>query len=117
MTKGIIVKHMQYTVLITFDLNYAESDDYRLVNRYLSDEGFEQLSHKGNKLPSNTYLGVETEIIGNYETESDGAERVKSRVYKNLKGTMTTSGITSVVFVMVSPKDKTRYSCSQPKNF
>ncbi|WP_370611673.1 hypothetical protein [Citrobacter meridianamericanus] len=111
------MKHMQYTVLITFDLNYAQSDDYRLVNRYLSDEGFEQLSHKGNKLPSNTYLGTETEMIGVYETESDGAERVKSRVYTNLKRTMTTSGIASVVFVMVAPKDKTRYSCSQPKNF
>ncbi|VTP14702.1 hypothetical protein PUATCC27989T_02568 [Phytobacter ursingii] len=111
------MKQMQYTVLITFDLNYAQSDDYRLVNKYLSEVGFEQLSHKGNKLPSNTYLGVETEMIGAYEAESDGAERVKSRVYKSLKRTMTASGISSVVFVMVAPANKTRYSCSQPKNF
>lgn len=107
----------KYTVLITFDLSYAESSDYRLVNNYLSEQGFEQLSHKGNKLPSNTYLGVESEMIGSYEDEVNGAERVKTRIYSNLKRTMKGSGLSSVVFVMVSPENKTRYSCSNPKNF
>ncbi|HCU0293740.1 TPA: hypothetical protein OUE56_000605 [Citrobacter sedlakii] len=107
----------KYTVLITFDLSYAESGDYRAVDNYLSEQGFEKLSHKGNKLPGNTYLGVESEMIGSYEDEANGAERLKKRIYSNLKRTMEGSGLSSVVFVMVSPADKTKYSCSKPQNF
>ncbi|HDS5480423.1 TPA: hypothetical protein QH236_002814 [Serratia liquefaciens] len=111
------MKIIEYTVLITFDLNYADSSDYSLVNKYLSEKGFEQLSHKDNKLPSNTYLGSETETISSVESEADGAERVKTIVYSGLKRVMSGAGLTSVVFVLVSPKSTTRYSCSNPKNF
>ncbi|QLJ61172.1 hypothetical protein HP475_15155 [Serratia marcescens] len=107
----------EYTVLITFDLNYADSSDYRLVNSYLNEKGFEQLSHKGNKLPSNTYLGFQSETIGSYETEADGAERVKNSVYRQLKNIMSGAGLMNVVFVMVAPKNATRYSCSNPNSF
>ncbi|MFJ5459001.1 hypothetical protein [Pectobacterium sp. CHL-2024] len=108
------MKYIDYTVLITFDLSYAESSDYDHVNYYLSNKSFEQLSHKGNELPSNTYLGTESEIIGSNETVADGAVRVKTRIYNNLKNAMKGIGLQSVVFVMVSPAVDTSYSCSRP---
>lgn len=111
------MKIISYTVLITFDLSYADSSDYRSVNAYLSSEGFEQLSHKGHKLPSNTYLGTETEVVDSTELIADGAVRVKNRVYKKLKKAMSGSGLQSVAFVMVSPETDTFYSCSKPIDF
>ncbi|WP_419963985.1 hypothetical protein [Pantoea vagans] len=108
---------VEYTVLVTFDLSYADSGDYRSVNNFLSSEGFEPLSHKGHKLPSNTYLGTESAIIGSNEMVADGAVRVKDSVYRSIKAAMNGSGLQSVVFVMVSPKTDTFYSCSKPINF
>ncbi|WP_056242297.1 hypothetical protein [Erwinia sp. Leaf53] len=111
------MKLIGYTVLVTFDLSYANSSDYRYVNSYLSDNGFEQLSHKNHKLPSNTYLGTETEKVGAYESVAIGAERVKNRVYRAIKNAMNGGGLNSVVFVMVSPEAETFYSCSRPIDF
>lgn len=111
------MKIVEYTVLVTFDLSYANSGDYRSINNYLSSVGFEQLSHKNHKLPSNTYLGTETEIISSIELVADGAVRVKDRIYRNIKSAMNGSGLQSVVFVMVSPKADTFYSCSKPVDF
>lgn len=105
---------VDFTVLITFDLSFADSSDYRAVNSFLSDQGFEKLSHKGNKLPSNTYLGCKSEVVGRYETELDIATKLKKQIYSSIKNSMKGSGLTSVVFVMVTPAHSTSYSCSKP---
>lgn len=108
---------VDYTVLITFDLNYADSTDYKYVNKYLSEQGFEKLSHKGHQLPSNTYLGVKSVVKGQFETELEAASTLKKQVYAAIKRNMNGSGLGSVVFVMVSPSHSTTYSCSKPAAF
>ena len=108
---------VDFNVLITFDLNYADSSDYRSVNAYLTQEGFEKLSHKGHKLPSNTYLGTKSEIVGRIETESEVAKKLKKQIYAALKKSMKGSDLSSVVFVMVSPSYCTSYSCSKPIDY
>jgi hypothetical protein len=116
-TQGIVMKFVDFNILITFDLSYAESSDYRLVNKYLTEKGFEKLSSKGQKLPSNTYLGTESVIVKASESVLDAAKDLKNSVYSNLKRNMTNSGMTSVVFVLVSPSESTTYSCSKPSNY
>lgn len=111
------MKFVDFNILITFDLSYAESSDYRLVNKYLTEKGFEKLSSKGQKLPSNTYLGTESVIVKASESVLDAAKDLKNSVYSNLKRNMTNSGMTSVVFVLVSPSESTTYSCSKPSNY
>ncbi|HHD7491081.1 TPA: hypothetical protein ACOVI5_005826 [Klebsiella oxytoca] len=111
------MKIVEYNVLITFDLNYADSSDYRAVNAYLSEQGFEALSHRGNKLPSNTYLGTKSETVGRYESELDVASNLKKQIYAAIKRNMSGSGLSSVVFVMVSPSHSTSYSCSRPSSY
>ncbi|MGK3496989.1 hypothetical protein [Citrobacter youngae] len=106
-----------YLVLVTFDLNYAKSKDYNAVNAFLESKGFETLSHRGHDLPSNTYLGTENIPLLGSETTNDGAERLKKKIYSSIKGKMNGDGLQSVVFVMVSPKDGSAYSCSKPKDY
>ncbi|MCW0316195.1 hypothetical protein NB724_001346 [Pantoea ananatis] len=108
------MKFVDYTVLITFDLSYANSSDYDSVNKFLTEKGFEQLSHKGNALPSNTYLGEDNHLIGKFDSVQEGAEKLKNNIYNSIKRNMNGSGLQSVVFVMVSPKAETSYSCSKP---
>ncbi|WP_318385831.1 hypothetical protein [Enterobacter sp.] len=108
---------VDYNVLITFDLSYANSSDYRAVNSYLSEQGFEKLSHKGNQLPGNTYLGTKSEVVGRFETEIEVAVKLKKQIYAALKKSMNGSGLSSVVFVMVSPSLSTSYSCSKPIDY
>ncbi|CAI1879913.1 hypothetical protein [Serratia fonticola] len=108
---------MNFSVIITFDLNYADSSDYRAVDRYLTDNGFEKLSSSGSKMPGNTYLGIIDEKPGN-PLGSDllaDAKKVKQSIYRKLKSVMTASGISSTVFVQVSPSDYTTHSCSRPE--
>lgn len=111
------MKVVDFNVLITFDLNYADSSDYRSVNEYLTEQGFEQLSHKGHKLPSNTYLGTKSEVVGISGTESQVANKLKNKIYAAIKKSMNGSGLSSVVFVMVSPSSCTSYSCSKPIDY
>lgn len=111
------MREIEYTVLVTFDLNFAKSGDYRNVNNYLSSIGFEQLSHKNHKLPSNTYLGTELENVRLTESIAVGSAKVKDRIYRNIKSAMKGSGLQSIVFVMVSPRADTFYSCSRPLEF
>lgn len=113
---------IKFTVLITFDLNYADSSDYRAVDKYLSERDFERLSQKGDKLPSNIYLGKEEEYVGKvgrllYVSEADAAKSIKDRTYRNIKNMMKRSDLTSVVFVMVSPEESTFHSCSRLSEF
>lgn len=105
---------IDYTVLITFDLSFAKSNDYVSVNKYLEEKKFEKLSHKGNQLPSNTYLGKRSEVLLGSQSDFDGANELKKQIYGDIKKNMKGSGLESVVFVMVAPESVTAYSCSKP---
>lgn len=114
---GVAMRFIDYTVLITFDLHYAKSSDYDNVNKFLTENKYETLSHKGNDLPNNTYLGKITYLIDSTQTESDGAVALKDEVYSSIKRNMKGNGLESVVFVLVAPANVTTYSCSNPSKY
>lgn len=105
---------VDFNILITFDLNYASSSDYKSVNAYLEGKGIEPLSQKGYKLPSNTYIGKQSEVVGRLETELEVAKKIKNNIFTGLKRNIGGMVVSSVVFVMVTPAHSTSYSCSKP---
>lgn len=43
---------VDFNILITFDLNYASSSDYKSINAYLEGKGIEPLSQKVTNYPA-----------------------------------------------------------------
>lgn len=106
-------KDVVYSVIITFDLNYAERSDYKLINSYLNSIKYLSLSDSyGISMPSNTYIGeVLSEITyeGRFTLEilKQEADRLRTNLANSLRNVMRNSGIMSTLYVRVSASEAT----------
>lgn len=107
---------MKFLVLVTFDLNYCKTPEYRLMEKTLTALQFETSSHRsGLDLPNNTYLGV-IEIEGgelNVSEIKKGAEKAVEKISAKLRDAIKGTGKTGKFYVTASPKNMTIDYCSR----
>ncbi|MBP6083527.1 MAG: hypothetical protein KA732_19925 [Providencia sp.] len=107
---------MKFSILVTFDLNYCKTPEYRLMEKTLTTLQFETSSHRsGLDLPSNTYLGV-IEIDGvelNVYKIQQGAKSAVEKISVKLRDAIKGTGKTGKFYVTASPLDMTVDYCSR----
>lgn len=112
-------KSYDYKVIITFDLSYSKSPDYRLINSYLDEKGFKALTSSGDGLPSNTFTGVVSihlELAGNSPTFAElksGADKATRNTYESIRKSAEQAGIVITLFVQASLALVTSSRCSR----
>lgn len=117
--KNMAKSIFEYTVIVTFDLSYAQRSDYRSINSFLNEKRFKPLSERSNNMPSNTYLGsvnIEIDAAGKEPTWAElkaGAAKATKSVYSSISNAMKNSGINITLFVQASPSSGTSSLCTR----
>ncbi|WP_109408836.1 hypothetical protein [Proteus genomosp. 4] len=107
---------MEFSVLVTFDLNYCKTTEYRVMERTLINLGFETSSDRsGLDLPSNTYLGVVevADVVLDIDDIKLGAEGAINLISTKLRNAIKAVGKTGKFYVTASPKSMTVDYCSR----
>lgn len=108
---------MEYSVLVTFDLEFCKSPEYNLMKSVLIDTMKFRTTSKasGTELPGNTYLGEVSIHLS--ETTSDslnrGAREALDKVSNTLRKAAQGANITGKFYAIASPKNLTTDYCSR----
>ncbi|OBU07424.1 hypothetical protein [Morganella psychrotolerans] len=107
---------MDFSVLVTFDLNYCKTPEYRVMERTLTDMNFQTSSDRsGLGLPSNTYLGIieVPDVEMDVDDIQSGAKGAINYVSTRLRNAIKATGKTGKFYVTAAPKEMTIDYCSR----
>lgn len=71
------MKIQHYTVLIVIEAPSSDNNINPLILSLLHDRKYSNKSNRGVKLPSYVFVGLEGQAISEWESEKDGAEKLK----------------------------------------
>lgn len=98
---------ISYKVLIIIETNEFDKNPPVLILKFLHDREYSDKSERGVKFPVNTYIGLENQAVLEWESEKDGADKLKQRLYGKLNRIRKLEKKTTTFFFMISPKEKT----------
>ncbi|MCK7226480.1 hypothetical protein L8P27_01215 [Enterobacter asburiae] len=101
------MKIQHYTVLIVIEAPSSDNNINPLILSLLHDRKYSNKSNRGVKLPSHVFVGLEGQAISEWESEKDGAEKLKKRLYHMLHGIIRLETYPPAIFLMICPEDKT----------
>ena len=101
------MKILHYTVLIVFESPSSDNNINPLILGLLHDRNYSSKSNRGVKLPSHAFIGSEGQAVLEWESEKDGAEKLKKRLYQMLHGITRLEESPTAIFLMICPEDKT----------
>ena len=94
------MKIISYTVLLMFESKPFNQMDNSLIVDFLH-------SRQYMRFPQNTYIGIEKQMVLDWESEKDGAAKLKQRLYGILRRIKNLEPTPMVIFLMISPEEKT----------
>ncbi|WP_048970856.1 hypothetical protein [Enterobacter cloacae] len=106
---------ISYKVLIIIETNEFDQKPPVLILKFLHDREYSDKSERGVKFPVNTYIGLENQAVLEWESEKDGADKLKQRLYGKLNRIRKLEKKPTTVFLMISPKEKTLFFVSRFK--
>lgn len=101
------MKIIHYTVLMVVEPTTLDNNINPLILNILHDRKYSRKSNRGVKLPSHAFIGSEGQAVLEWESEKDGAEKLKKRLYQMLHGIRRLETCPSAIFLMICPEDKT----------
>lgn len=101
------MKILHYTVLIVIEAPFSDNNINHLILGLLHDRNYSSKSNRGVKLPSHAFIGSEGQAVLEWESEKDGAEKLKKRLYQMLHGITRLEESPTAIFLMICPEDKT----------
>lgn len=101
------MKILHYTVLIVVEASSSDNNINHLILDLLHDRNYSSKSNRGVKLPSHAFVGSEGQAVLEWESENDGAEKLKKRLYQMLHRIIRLEKCPTAIFLMICPKDKT----------
>ena len=101
------MKILHYTVLIVAEAQSSDNNINPLILDFLHDRNYSSKSNRGVKLPPHAFVGSEGQAVLEWESEKDGAEKLKKRLYQMLHGITRLEKSPTAIFLMICPEDKT----------
>ncbi|WP_139177168.1 hypothetical protein [Enterobacter sp. NFIX58] len=101
------MKILHYTVLIVIEASSSDNNINPLIMGLLHDRNYSSKSNRGVKFPSHAFIGSEGQAVLEWESEKDGAEKLKKRLYQMLHGITRFEEFPTAVLLMICPEDKT----------
>ncbi|MCW4909117.1 hypothetical protein [Enterobacter hormaechei] len=101
------MKIISYTVLLMFESKPFNQMDNSLIVDFLRSRQYLDKSGSGVRFPQNTYIGIEKQMVLDWESEKDGAAKLKQRLYGILRRIKNLEPTPMVIFLMISPEEKT----------
>jgi hypothetical protein len=96
---------ISYKVLIIIETNEFDQNPV-LILKFLHDREYSDKSERGVKFPVNTYIGLENQAVLEWESEKDGADKLKQRLYGKLNRIRKLEKKPTTVFLMISLKKR-----------
>ena len=101
------MKILHYTVLIVIEVPSSEININPLISHLLDERKYSCKSNRGVKLPAHSFLGLEGQAVNEWESEKDGADKLKKRLYQMLHRIICLESSPTTILLMISPEDKT----------
>lgn len=73
------MKILHYTVLIVAEAQSSDNNINPLILDFLHDRNYSSKSNRGVKLPPHAFVGSEGQAVLEWESEKDGAEKLKKK--------------------------------------
>jgi len=109
------MKIISYKVLMIIEMNGFDEKKTDLISKFLHEREYSDKSERGVKLPLNTYIGLENQAVLEWESEKDGADKLKQRLYGKLSRIRKLDKTSVAIFLMISPKEQTLTFVSRSK--